>query len=502
MRLTYCAATALAIVSCASKEPSQPGHRVIEPYPERGLAAWRKPGRIDDGASCAGCHSPDGLELALYAFDDATLKRRALPHLDANDADQIVEFVHAVRRRYGITKLLDPMRDRPLQPGGVVLPGATAEARDLAFGRQLVPRLPLTLGLHVATRADAHVVCNELLGLDVWKLPIGIECNRISEDRFHGEAHASLAHWIADLPVITSRTDPAKWSLLQDRYLADASLGNLQALLDATYLEPRRVDGPPVTLLANQKYRSVLLFAHLCREEIVTGVRPNPQVLLPRTDRTLCSNPFWEVGDFVRPFIASSGNPIGLEGKLLANKSSGPSLASQMLAIELPWMWLGWLCDQGMQRTSLLRQTQRGDYMLDALWKRGPYALHAVFWTTRRMLVHAFTPEAWNDPRPQHFALGFSALTRNGFHVTLAPRDLEHKQLYERLSCAVFRMSLQLLDEDLERTNIVYVRDAMRQQSRDLAAFLDRCEPQYAGETARLLDGLLRRIERCEERVP
>lgn len=492
----------LVLSSCASRVDAPAKPVVLEPIPAELLAVWRKPGRIDGGAACAACHSPDGLELARWAFDDATIVRRALPHLDADDATKLVEFVHAVRRRYGITTPLDPMRDRPLQPGGEVLPGTTPVARDLAFAKELARRLPVTMESRVATREEAHAVRDELLALDVWNLPIGIEGNRVSEDKFHGADHASLAHWIADLPVTASRTASAQWFEAQDRYLAEPSRANLQALLDLTWVEPKRVDGPAVALLANQKYRSVLVLAHLLREELVAGKRPSTPVFLPRSDRSLCSNPFWEVGDFARPFVTSKGNPIGMEGKLLANKTGGPDLGAQMLAMELPWMWLGWLCEQGMQRTSLLRQTQRGDYMVDALWNQGPYAMHAVFWCARRMLVHSFVREAWNDPRPQHFAPGFSALTRNGFHLTRAPQDPEHRRLYEAFCCAVFRATLHLLDEDLERTNVVYVRDAMRQQTRDLAAYVDRCEPDRAAETARLLGVLLDRIERCEERVP
>ena len=99
----------------------------------RGLVAWRKPGAINYKAACANCHGPDGYELAMYNFDDTDLRRRAKPHLSASDAEDIVTLVHAVREKYGIKKLLDPMKDRPFQPGGEVLPGATGSRTRPGF---------------------------------------------------------------------------------------------------------------------------------------------------------------------------------------------------------------------------------------------------------------------------------------------------------------------------------------------------------------------------------
>src|SRR5579862_1231443 len=100
-----------------------------------GLAVWRTPDHNE--LACAFCHSPDGIEIASYNFGDEDIHRRAVPHLGNAGADKIVSFMHAVRRKYHITKLLDPMLNRPLQPGGEALPGKTSAARDLAFAREL-----------------------------------------------------------------------------------------------------------------------------------------------------------------------------------------------------------------------------------------------------------------------------------------------------------------------------------------------------------------------------
>src|SRR5579871_1569443 len=104
-----------------------------------GLAIWRKPGKTPDHAACASCHGPDGLEIAAYNFDDANIRRRAAIHISPEDADKVVAMIHAEREMLGLKILLDPMKDRPFQPGGEVLPGATPEERDNALGVELEP---------------------------------------------------------------------------------------------------------------------------------------------------------------------------------------------------------------------------------------------------------------------------------------------------------------------------------------------------------------------------
>src|SRR4051812_27184135 len=70
----------------------------------KGITLFRK--LDNDRVSCGFCHSADGIEIAAYDFGDATILRRATPHLGA-DAEGMVKFIHAVRKRDGIKKLLD-----------------------------------------------------------------------------------------------------------------------------------------------------------------------------------------------------------------------------------------------------------------------------------------------------------------------------------------------------------------------------------------------------------
>src|SRR2546423_6355107 len=132
-RRTLGLAAALTIFSAGAIVAYSQGGPVAEnerAYQE-GLEMWR---RADLGNnSCSFCHSFEGTELAVYNFDDETLRRRAEPHFGKAEAPKLVEFIHAVRKRYGLTRLHDPMKDRPLQPGGQPLPGDTPQTRDLAF---------------------------------------------------------------------------------------------------------------------------------------------------------------------------------------------------------------------------------------------------------------------------------------------------------------------------------------------------------------------------------
>src|SRR5476651_2625096 len=79
---------------------------------QQGLKLWRKPGAIQGGAACASCHSPDGIEIAAYDFDDQDLVRRAEPHLGKEDAGLLVEYFHALRDKLHLFPLRDPIRDR------------------------------------------------------------------------------------------------------------------------------------------------------------------------------------------------------------------------------------------------------------------------------------------------------------------------------------------------------------------------------------------------------
>src|ERR1700734_2288508 len=53
-----------------------------------GLEVWRQPDAR--GFACAFCHTPDGMEIASFNFDDENIHRRAVPHVGLQGADEIV----------------------------------------------------------------------------------------------------------------------------------------------------------------------------------------------------------------------------------------------------------------------------------------------------------------------------------------------------------------------------------------------------------------------------
>ena len=79
----------------------------------QGLAAWR---RIGNHGSCISCHSPDTFDLALIGYSDADVTRRALDHVTAAEAAQIVQLIKATRQRYSIERPMHPQTFRPRQP--------------------------------------------------------------------------------------------------------------------------------------------------------------------------------------------------------------------------------------------------------------------------------------------------------------------------------------------------------------------------------------------------
>ncbi|HWA82519.1 MAG TPA: hypothetical protein VG820_03735, partial [Fimbriimonadaceae bacterium] len=209
----------LAVLAFATQTPSPSGSS------EDGIALWRK--TDSQGRACASCHSPDGIELAAYGYDEATFRRRAEPHLGKENAAKLAKYLLGLRERLAFKTLLDPMNNRPMQPGGSAYPGATPQERDRAFALDLDKVAPALMVDRIGTLEQAKKGLAEMLALDPYKLRIGIVLNRLSEDKFHGEEHASLAHWIPDVAPLPYSPELEK---AQSQYLADPSEANFRKL--------------------------------------------------------------------------------------------------------------------------------------------------------------------------------------------------------------------------------------------------------------------------------
>ncbi|MBI3721374.1 MAG: hypothetical protein HY248_02380 [Fimbriimonas ginsengisoli] len=422
-----------------------------------GLKLWRKPGAINDHAACANCHSPDGIEIAAYGFSDETIRRRAAPHLSMSDSNGVVHFIHSVRAKYGIKRLLDPMEDRVFQPGGRVLPGKAPLDRDGALAQGLAPLVPTLSKGRIGSLADALRAKNELLKIDLWSLRIGLEFNRLSEDGFHGKEHASIANWFADTPRVPREASSAAWYGLHDRYLADPTDANFWALYNRVVDLTKGNLFIPGELLSFEKYRALLLGQHLMRRALLgKPPRRGPVALAGTVSQRLIPNPMWSVGDFARQYEDADFGVLQFPKEVLAKKSLGPPAAEQLKTMRAPWLWLGWMMDQGLQRINNERATKRGEYVMNALWNDGPYPVHNIFMASRAELVHCFVPEAWGSGFQRHFVLGYGAFRRSGFYVSMEPKSPEHRRLYRTIVANAFRMSTYLLLEDVRRLGAIW----------------------------------------------
>lgn len=465
---------------------------------DRGLELWRKPGRIDGGAACANCHGPDGLEIASYKFDDPDIIRRAEVHLSEDDSRGIVDFIHAVRQRYGITKPLDPMSDRPFQPGGMVLLGSTADARDTAFGHELEEKVPILFAGRIENLGEAKAASDALLKLDPWTLPIGVPFNRLSEDVAHGIEHASIAQWLPERPPSIDHTELPGWFAAEDEYLASPSIPSLRKLIALHEKLTSAPDVPGITEISNYKYRALLLLDYRLRTKNISGPEPSeaPEITVPGQP-----NPAWQVGDIARDLEMQNPQTLGFDADLDEKKEGGPKLRDQLSDLSLAWFWMGWLFDQGMYRSRAGKVAIRGDWLARALWLYGPYPIHNIYSTTRRQLVASFDRNAWiGPPERQHLSWDYAAI-RIGHRYTLQiPTQPEQRQLYLTFTANCFRMNLLLLRDELQRTHSVWMRVNSEQNVKDLTDFIEMADPTAKAETDRLKNELLTLIDRAQEK--
>lgn len=190
-----------------------------------GIIAWRK--ADSQGAACASCHSPDAIDLAVIGYPDSSILRRAHGHISTQDALAVVDYVHAQRRTFNITRPCSPDW-RVFQPGGEVLPGSTPKEQDSAFSQELVRRGLLVATGKVTTIEDADKAWNELATLNLRRLRIGIALPRWTQDGFNGDGHKSINDWISSVPRMAKGNE---WYQQVDAYLADPTIEKMTALL-------------------------------------------------------------------------------------------------------------------------------------------------------------------------------------------------------------------------------------------------------------------------------
>lgn len=464
-------AIAIAAVAMGGLSP-----KVTNPS-EDGIAIWRNPD--SKGRACASCHSPDGIELAAYGYDEATIVRRATPHLGEEDAKKLGVYIISLRAKLGRKALLDPMKDRPMQPEGSAYPGATPSERDRAFALNLKSAAPALMVDRIGTLEQAKAGLAEMLALDPYKLRIGIVLNRLSEDKFHGEEHASLANWIPDVAPLpyTPELEQA-----QSRYLAKPSEANFR-ILDSFFAKSWSRMLQPTQALALQKARSLLVYQHALRTGVMLsdlGGIPNPNQAPP--------NPYWELGDLARVYTNSRASGLAIPADIVANKTGGPSLSEQLHAMRLPWLWLGWMADPGLQRTSYDRRTRFADWFAELLLEDGPYPAHAALMLTKKMACEGYDKASWGSVAPQHLVINYSWLLRDNNWTRYTPKDPEYRAAYDRFLLNSFRMFGLLQFEEIKRTGVTYLRDPLIQQLKEMERAATTIDPTHAKEDRAIFD--------------
>lgn len=381
----------------------------VERLRRDGLAMFRK--RDAHGAACASCHSPDGLDLALIGYPDATILRRALMHLSPDDALVVRDFVHAQRRHWGITRPCSPSW-RVLQPGGEVLPGATVGEQEVAFFEQLAEQGSLIATAKIDSPPIALRAYEQLATLDLRRQKIGIALPRWTEDRFNGEEHRTINDWIPAIPRIPN--DDA-WYALVDAYLKDPTDDRIvemdrvltdltndggweQRYRGATTTNPPTFSGEgpfeltwlPRTMMF--KHRAVLLGQHFMRMALL---HKQGWLELPKL-------PFAQANRLYNPFVAhgllQAESPCGPDATCSATLHQGfPVDIREDLGapIEGPreqlghvWSAMGQLFDQ----TLLQSEKIRGSTLTVHYWNEFTFThkhVHRPFFAVMRVIAQA-----------------------------------------------------------------------------------------------------------------
>lgn len=473
------------------------------------VEAWRAQDQIL-GASCSECHGPDPLDLALMNVGPATIFRRAAPHVDPVRAQAIVDWTMALRQAANVPADRDPREFRPFQPGGVVLPGATAEERDLVFGQTLAFHTPRLMGAPVRTGMDAYEALAQLREVNLREIPIGVPFNRWAEDAFHGPQAASTAEWLPELPHLRAPGMEAAWAQLQDDYLSWPSDENFFQLYDAleTHTEVPLVTGTAAAFM-KLKYRSVLAGMHVLRQDLFAGRPWRDRAIAAFWPQRMTSdsgpNPVWAMGDFAR--IHKNVNDwMGLPPAVVNVLSPHTTLRDELEKMRVPWFWAGWLFDQGLQRTSGSNSTKSAEYLTHHLWadSQHAYAIHNAFMILKKNVQENFAPLGWFVPAwagggGPRVKVTLSNFAGYGRHVNWAPSDPARREIYRTWVGNAYRAFLIAYEGDLVVNGNVYGRSKLQGfLSRTTAFFQAFSGPEDLPEDL----ALVQRVEQLMNSLP
>lgn len=485
-----------------------------------GLEVWRYPG---EGGACVGCHSPDGIELARVGYADADILRRAINHVSNEQADALVNYVHALRQQHEMVWLLHPAKFRPLQPAHVAFsettpglevtdPAAQVE-RDEAFLHHLQDELALSFTTDpIDSLAKAHTAYDELLAVDLVNLQIGVPFDHLSEDGFHGDPHLSVFEWFPGMASAPQAADAQQWFALHDAYLADPSDEQLWAFYDQIdtmtgCIDDLAQDGDPdhfgrACEWMRWKWRSLQVFQHMLRH--TTTVYPNLLVdqgdgatIQNNLDLVIARNPIWEAGDFLRiqplqrppetecfsqPALVCTLLPENVDVTVHSNPSYEEARIKQSEVFQQSWFVMSWLRDPALLFESHNFATFVGDYLESVLMAH--YDVHHAFIVAKTAVEKSAAASEWLEAPDFRQGTGKIASVRSFSFKQLRnnlsqPTDNSPRRAgYDRMLANFARMWIYLVEEDLQQTGEIYDRDEVLYAIRFMRTWIELLEGQ------------------------
>lgn len=495
-----------------------------------GMAAWRTPDA--NGNSCAGCHAPDGIDLAYPAYTREDILRRANEHLSPALSDDIADMIDYVRAEHNWTPTIDPREYRPFQPGNELLQGQTNLARDDAFSQQLVD-----MGLLIATGdinsiESAIQARDELLAVNLWELPVGIPFDRFSEDAHFGSEHRRFNEWVPSVGVVPNEAQPDTWYAMQDNYLQNPDTDNLMNLLGGLTGEDRPTalnqEDQRGTLLEfeSERMRSLLLLSHEQRREMSGLAARDSEDLRPYETGALF-HAGQEAYETWRCNPLHHGNANDCM-QLPMDENPTASFFDQMEEFALGWRYAGWLLNQTMEDIPGERSMLRGHY-LGLNMKHEYYFVHQVFFRAMRAVRKFYgNDNSWRYRQSYteggvyygnaQFDLLFmdQLMSQNGqgqHDVLFAPTEAGHRNRYFRFTANMYKMTLFLLQHEVETTGEAYDKPRIMEVLSgnadhrwygpvDFMPVLNENQPERQTEHQAWLQQLITLVNNAEERDP
>lgn len=474
-----------------------------------GLAAWTDPASKD--GACVTCHSPDGIDLAKIGYSDCDIRRRAIQHVSESQADAIVKLVHALRQKYEVKQPLHPDKFRPFQPGYEpfdqppddvdVVSTSSQDKRDEAFANYLTTELRLTWATtKIDSLAAARKAYDELVGLDLHSVKIGVPFDRFSEDpaasegtcgRPAGAAHSghSIFEWVPDIAVAAKPGSEAAWNAVLTAYRESPTTENLWKYYDAidTLTEcawlPAGDYGHACEWM-RFKYKSVQVLQHMLRHDL--RLHPDPLAdkrvggLEPAQHEHLATviarSPLWEAGDIIRiaplerrgsPACFSSPShpctvlPPKVDESIHSVPTHKDALINQGDLFQLSWFVMSFLNDPTLTKHSDNFATFIGDYLESVMLPR--YDIHHAF-IVAVMAARKSAASEWLSASGFRQGTGKIASVRTFSFKQLRdnlspPASGPRRVIHERMFANFARMWIYLVEDDLKTSGTVYGRD-------------------------------------------